>query len=208
MPVVNNNPEMENKFIRRDCLANIIDILQKSSGAEKKHQAKRIKEELELNMICTPSNVIKKLKATLKRMDKEMKALNCLTKISQNLEEEQKIKIKKCHVKLNKVPMKYLMSLTNQTKDPMKDTMKTVMKSASKKAKTAMKKLHVQNKKENRKDRIEKMKQTKAMKNALVEEEQMAKLLSLELPKEEEASAAVYSKYHFLENLGLIMNVC
>ena len=78
---VMNSVESEQKSVRRDCIIDIIKIMEVSSPTEKREHVKKIKEELEIKSVSTaPSVIVKQLTRMLKNLEREIRMANCFGK--------------------------------------------------------------------------------------------------------------------------------
>ena len=76
-----NSAESEQKAVRRDCIIDIIKIMEVSSPSEKREHVKKIKKELEIKSASTaPSVIVKQLTRMLKNLEREMSLANCFGK--------------------------------------------------------------------------------------------------------------------------------
>ena len=172
-----NTDTIENNKTKRECIANIIDILQVSSASERKEYLIKIKKELEFEMSYSSKIVMGKLKGILKNMDKELKKLTCssikvVKKTTPSKQElVQKYKMKRVEVRLKNVSSECITFLFEK--------------------KAKKKDIH----------RL-KTKFTKPIqRNVVLEKKQMKKLKTLQVEPEQER--AIYSRYDFFAVLGL-----
>ena len=108
--------EMEKTTTRRDCIANIINILHVSTESETKEHLKQMKKDLEFEMTYSSTVVIQKLKGILKTLNKEIKnlhrkGLSKKTKSKVVTVPEKKYKMKRVDVRLVNVSTIYIQSI-------------------------------------------------------------------------------------------------
>ena len=171
--------ESEQKAVRRDCIIDIIKIMEVSSPTEKKEHVKKIKQELDIKSVSTaPSVIVKQLTRMLKNLEREIRMANCF---GQALTKPSRVEKHKetCTAK-------------NITKILLNEK---VRETEEKRAKQKLAKL-----------KAARLAQEKAERMARqVEENQLKKLQSLTLLPE--SDPVIYSKYDFLATLGLTMSM-
>ena len=83
--------ESEQRMVRRDCIIDIIKIMEVSSPTEKREHVKKIKKELEIKSVSTaPSVIMKQLTRMLKSLEREIRMANCFGKASTKSGKEEK----------------------------------------------------------------------------------------------------------------------
>ena len=165
--------------MRRDCIIDIIKIMEVSSPTEKREHVKKIKEELEIKSISTaPSVIVKQLTRMLKNLEREIGMANCLGKALSQPSKEKKKKETYSAKKITKI-------LVNE-KQREADEKRAKQRLAKRKA-----------------ARMARERAERAAKQA--EEKQLKKLQSLTLLPE--SDPVIYSKYDFLATLGLTMSM-
>ena len=103
---------IENKIIRRDCIASIIDIINTNPLPEKKDNLKKIKRELMFKMAWTANTVLNKLEGILRSIDKEIKDLSCVRKPA--VSPKKALKSRPFDIKLTKMSTAYISAKTSQ----------------------------------------------------------------------------------------------
>ena len=108
--------EMEKTTTRRDCIANIINILHVSTESETQEHLKQMKKDLEFEMTYSSTVVIQKLKGILKTLNKEIKNLHRKGLIKKTKSKvvtmpEKKYKMKRVDVRLVNVSTIYIQSI-------------------------------------------------------------------------------------------------
>ena len=171
--------EAEQKTVRRDCIIDIIKIMEVSSPTEKREHVKKIKKELEIKSASTaPSVIVKQLTRMLKNLEREISMANCFGKALDKPNKEKKKKETYSAKKITKI-------LVNEKQREVDENRAKQRLAKQKAAKMA-------------KERAERAARQ-------VEEKQLNKLKSLTLLPE--SDPVIYSKYDFLATLGLTMSM-
>ena len=174
-----NSAESEQKTVRRDCIIDIIKIMEVSSPTEKREHVKKIKEELEIKSVSTaPSVIVKQLTRMLKNLEREIRMANCFGKALTKPSKEEKKKETFTAKKITKI-------LLNEKH----------REAEEKRAKQRLAKVRAARLAQERAEMVARQ----------VEEDQLKKLQSLTF--QPESDPAIYSKYDFLANLGLTMSM-
>ena len=174
-----NSADSEQKSVRRDCIIDIIKIMEVSSPTEKREHVKKIKEELEIKSVSTaPSVIVKQLTRMLKNLEREIRMANCFGKTFTKPDKEGTKKETYTAKKITKI-------LLNEKH----------REAEEQRAKHRLAKLKAARLAQERSERVARQ----------VEEDQLKKLQSLTLLPE--SDPVIYSKYDFLANLGLTMSM-
>ena len=171
--------EAEQKTVRRDCIIDIIKIMEVSSPTEKREHVKKIKEELEIKSVSTaPSVIVKQLTRMLKNLEREIGMANCFGKALSQPSKEKKKKDTFSAKKITKI----LINEKQREADEKRAKQRLAKRKAARMARE-------------RAERVARQ----------VEENQLKKLQSLTLLPE--SDPIIYSKYDFLATLGLTMSM-
>ena len=169
--------EAEQKTVRRDCIIDIIKIMEVSSPTEKREHVKKIKEELEIKSVSTaPSVIVKQLTRMLKNLEREIGM-----GFGKALSQPRKEKKKKETFSAKKIT-KILINEKQREADEKRAKQRLAKRKAARMARE-------------RAERVARQ----------VEENQLKKLQSLTLLPE--SDPIIYSKYDFLATLGLTMSM-
>ena len=198
--------ESEQRMVRRDCIIDIIKIMEVSSPTEKREHVKKIKKELEIKSASTaPSVIMKQLTRMLKTLEKEIR-MACFGKASTKAGKEDKKMDTHTAKKITKV------LLDEKHREEEEKRAKQRVEEAKRRQQQEIEGKKIRQREDRRakqreaKRRAARMAQERAEKmKRQVEEKQLKKLQSLTFPPE--SDPVIYSKYDFLANLGLTMSM-
>ena len=205
--VVLSSVESEQRMVRRDCIIDIIKIMEVSSPTEKREHVKKIKKELEIKSVSTaPSVIMKQLTRMLKNLEREIRMANCFGKASTKACKEDK----KMDTLTAKKITKVLLDEKHREEEVKRARQRVEEAKRRQQQEIEGKKIRQREdrraKQREAKRRAAKMAQERAEKmKRQVEEKQLKKLQSLTFPPE--SDPVIYSKYDFLANLGLTMSM-